>query len=246
MVGRLARGRARRDALLRHAPAARHPPPHAARRAIGRCCSSRRRSRTRARCRCPTSGATTRPSARRSPRPARASTCRQDGSSPPRASTATAVDLVPARSTAGVSVTGKDGAPVDLSVIPAAPRQRLCFIEEMAAGWAAIRNPANGLGAGLAWDLADFPKLWLWQEIGGGTACHGTGARRSPRSSRRRRRRRTGWRRRSPPAPRGPCRRTAGRPPASRSPSLPPTDGPVAGIDANGTVTFGNSGSEAR
>jgi hypothetical protein len=79
-----------------------------------------------------------------------------------------AVDLVPGSEHRWGSVTGRKGEAIDLSTIPAAPLQRLCYIEELAAGWAAIRNPANGLGAGLSWDLADFPKLWLWQEIGGG------------------------------------------------------------------------------
>jgi hypothetical protein len=55
----------------------------------------------------------------------------------------------------------------DLSVVPFSPRERLIYVEELAAGWYAIRNPANGLGAGMSWDLKDFPRLWLWQEIGG-------------------------------------------------------------------------------
>lgn len=79
-----------------------------------------------------------------------------------------AVDLVAGSEHRWGSVTGRRGESIDLSIIPAAPIQRLCYIEELAAGWAAIRNPANGLGAGLSWDLADFPKLWMWQEIGGG------------------------------------------------------------------------------
>jgi hypothetical protein len=79
-----------------------------------------------------------------------------------------AVDLAAGSQHRWGAVTNRHGQAVDLSTIPAAPIQRLCYIEELAEGWAAIRNPANGLGAGLSWDLADFPKLWLWQEIGGG------------------------------------------------------------------------------
>jgi hypothetical protein len=76
-------------------------------------------------------------------------------------------DLVPGSTHVWGKVTGRRGEPIDLSVVPDSPRERLCYIEELAAGWCAIRNPANGLGAGLSWDLADFPNLWFWQEIGG-------------------------------------------------------------------------------
>lgn len=78
------------------------------------------------------------------------------------------VDLVPGSQHRWGAVKGRQGEAVDLSTIPAAPKQRLIYIEELSAGWAAIRNPANGLGAGLSWDLQDFPNLWMWQEIGGG------------------------------------------------------------------------------
>ena len=76
-------------------------------------------------------------------------------------------DLVPGSRHVWGEVTGRHGELVDLSVVPSSPRERLCYIEELSAGWCAIRNPNNGLGAGLAWDLADFPHLWFWQEIGG-------------------------------------------------------------------------------
>jgi hypothetical protein len=76
-------------------------------------------------------------------------------------------DLVPGSAHVWGRVTGRTGEPVDLSVIPATPRERLVYIEELSAGWWAIRNPANGLGAAMRWNLEDFPNLWLWQEIGG-------------------------------------------------------------------------------
>lgn len=157
-----------------------------------------------------------------------------------------AVDLLPGSEHRWGAVTGRDGAPVDLSVIPAAPRQRLCYIEEMAAGWAAIRNPANGLGAGLAWDLADFPKLWLWQEIGGGLGMPWYGRAAITALE---------------PQTQTPSHGLAAAIAAGTARSLPPhgratarlavtvfaaDDRPVAGIDANGMVVFGDSGSEAR
>lgn len=151
------------------------------------------------------------------------------------------VDLAPGSIHHWGSAAAKDGAPVDLSVIPAAPCQRLCFIEEMTAGWAAIRNPAIGLGAGLAWDLADFPVLWLWQEIGNGVGmpwygraaitalepqtqapAHGLEAAIAAGTAR-------------SLAPRG-------RATARLAVTIFSADHrPVAGIDADGTVTFGAS-----
>jgi hypothetical protein len=59
------------------------------------------------------------------------------------------------------------GKPLDLAIVPSSPCERLIYIEELHAGWWAIRNPANRLGAGMSWDLKDFPHLWMWQEIGG-------------------------------------------------------------------------------
>jgi hypothetical protein len=79
-----------------------------------------------------------------------------------------AVDLAPLSEHAWPIATGRQGEAIDLSVIPAAPRQRLCFISELAAGWYAIRNPENGIGLAVAWDLDVMPCLWFWQEIGGG------------------------------------------------------------------------------
>jgi hypothetical protein len=76
-------------------------------------------------------------------------------------------DLQPVSSHVWGKVTDRNGRPLDLSVVPSSPRERLIYIEELAAGWYAIRNPVNGLGAGMSWDLKDFPRLWLWQEIGG-------------------------------------------------------------------------------
>jgi hypothetical protein len=79
-----------------------------------------------------------------------------------------AVDLQPGSAHRWGAVTNRHNQPVDLSVIPPAPLQRLCYLHDLQAGWYAVRNPARGVGLGLAWDLATFPNLWLWQEIGGG------------------------------------------------------------------------------
>ncbi len=78
-----------------------------------------------------------------------------------------AVDLVPGSEHRWPHATGRDGSPVDLSVVPEAPIARLCYLSELSAGWYAIRNPQAGIGAALAWDVAVFPNLWLWQEIEG-------------------------------------------------------------------------------
>jgi hypothetical protein len=78
------------------------------------------------------------------------------------------VDLMPGSTHQWGSVADRHGNPVDLSVIPAGPVQRLCYVEALEAGWYAVRNPKRGLGVALAWDLATFPNLWFWQEIGGG------------------------------------------------------------------------------
>lgn len=78
------------------------------------------------------------------------------------------VDLQPGSTHLWPTAQDRSAGSVDLSVVPTAPVQRLCYIHELQGGWYALRNPANGLGVALAWDLQVFPHLWLWQEIGGG------------------------------------------------------------------------------
>lgn len=60
-----------------------------------------------------------------------------------------------------------DGGAVDLQA-PVLPRhlERLVYLPDLAAGWAAVRDPGRGVGAGIAWDLATFPHMWLWQDTG--------------------------------------------------------------------------------
>lgn len=65
------------------------------------------------------------------------------------------------------NVQGVDGGTIDLRV-PVLPRrlERLSYLHDLRTGWAAIRDPDRALGAGIAWDLATFPHLWLWQDTG--------------------------------------------------------------------------------
>ncbi len=79
----------------------------------------------------------------------------------------TCVDLVPGSQHSWPTATGRQGDMIDLSVVPQAPVQRLCYLT-LLEGWFALRNPRHRLGVAMAWDLSQFPYLWLWQEIGGG------------------------------------------------------------------------------
>jgi hypothetical protein len=45
------------------------------------------------------------------------------------------------------------------------PLQGVHHLPDRPTGWAALRRPH--VGVGLAWDLNDFPHMWLWHEIGG-------------------------------------------------------------------------------
>lgn len=54
------------------------------------------------------------------------------------------------------------GGSIDLSVIPDEPVHRLAYLDRLEQGWAAIRQPGDGVSVGLAWDLAAFPYSWLW------------------------------------------------------------------------------------
>ncbi|TDE09864.1 DUF4432 family protein [Jiangella asiatica] len=75
-------------------------------------------------------------------------------------------DLRPDTTAPWPFVPGKDGTEVDLRLVPGGPRERVTYLTDVTAGWAALREP-TGLGIALAWDLAAFPHLWCWTEIGG-------------------------------------------------------------------------------
>lgn len=64
---------------------------------------------------------------------------------------------------AGMSV----DAPVERFALDGEPAERLQCLTDLRAGWAALRDPASGTGVALAWELATFPHLWLWTEVGG-------------------------------------------------------------------------------
>ncbi|MGN6502800.1 MAG: DUF4432 family protein [Pseudolysinimonas sp.] len=69
----------------------------------------------------------------------------------------TALDAVP-----WPRVAGESGGEVDLSVIPDEPVHRLAYLDGLDAGWAAIRQPGDGVSVALAWDREAFPYSWLW------------------------------------------------------------------------------------
>ena len=57
--------------------------------------------------------------------------------------------------------------PVDLSVVPVGDVERYVGLSDLADSWAAWRDPAAGVGVGLAFDPEVFAHLWLWLECGG-------------------------------------------------------------------------------
>ncbi|MEM2358855.1 MAG: aldose 1-epimerase [Nitrososphaerota archaeon] len=63
------------------------------------------------------------------------------------------------------TVTGKDGKPIDLSIIPSREivAEETSFIANMREGWYILSNPKLDLGFGLAWDIGVYRYLWFWQ-----------------------------------------------------------------------------------
>ncbi|MQA77178.1 MAG: DUF4432 family protein [Streptosporangiales bacterium] len=76
-------------------------------------------------------------------------------------------DLRPDTTSPWPLVAAKAGGEIDLRAVPGGPRERVVYLTDLAAGWAALRRPGDGCGVALAWDLATFPHAWLWTEIGG-------------------------------------------------------------------------------
>ncbi|MCZ2078470.1 MAG: DUF4432 family protein [Bryobacterales bacterium] len=66
-------------------------------------------------------------------------------------------------------VPGKDGLPVDLSLIPPKENRMTEFgyITELDAGWYALQNDRLGIGFALSWPKEIFPFLWYWMELRG-------------------------------------------------------------------------------
>lgn len=65
---------------------------------------------------------------------------------------------------------GSDGGTADLSQAPEEALRTHDFVrlDEFAAGWFAIRNPARAVGVAWRWDEALFPVLGYWRLWGGG------------------------------------------------------------------------------
>ena len=63
------------------------------------------------------------------------------------------------------TVPDRAGGQIDLSVVPEADIERLCYLHDRPEGWAAMQHGKKVIG--LSWDLEAFPHLWFWQEIGG-------------------------------------------------------------------------------
>jgi|GEM_PF-806956 len=74
-------------------------------------------------------------------------------------------DLEPGARSQWPNVPSRHGTLSDLSTIPDDRVDRLCYIE-MPEAWYAIRNPTNGLGVTMSWNLEHCPVLWFWQDTG--------------------------------------------------------------------------------
>jgi galactose mutarotase-like enzyme len=76
-------------------------------------------------------------------------------------------DLAPGTSAHWPAVKDRNGRDIDLSVVPPGPVERVCYLPNRPAGWAAVRDLAGGRGVAMAWDVEAFPHLWVWEQIGG-------------------------------------------------------------------------------
>lgn len=65
--------------------------------------------------------------------------------------------------------TGRNGQPVDLSVVPPVSERSadLAFIGGFDEGWYGVTNPELGFGFAMRWSKEQFPYMWLWQEFRG-------------------------------------------------------------------------------
>ena len=50
---------------------------------------------------------------------------------------------------------------------PEVETEKVSVCSKLAKGWCALRNPAQKLAVGLAWDEKVFPYMWIWQVYGG-------------------------------------------------------------------------------
>jgi galactose mutarotase-like enzyme len=61
----------------------------------------------------------------------------------------------------------RDGGMAAMNQVPDGAVERVCYLPDRPAGWAAVRDPITGRGVGLAWDVEAFPHLWLWEQMNG-------------------------------------------------------------------------------
>jgi hypothetical protein len=59
-----------------------------------------------------------------------------------------------------------EGAPLDLSVLPATAPSEMLYVTDFSNAAYEIRQPNGGIAVHVAWDKNAFPYLWLWQEFG--------------------------------------------------------------------------------
>lgn len=78
-----------------------------------------------------------------------------------------AADLEPGTSGMWPEAALRSGGTTALDRIPEAAVERVCYLPDRPAGWAAVRDPGTGRGVALAWDVEAFPHLWLWEQVGG-------------------------------------------------------------------------------
>lgn len=65
---------------------------------------------------------------------------------------------------------GRDGEPVNLSIIPADPSipgYEMVYLTELREGWWAVHDPAARAGFGLAFDRSFFTSIWVFLAHGG-------------------------------------------------------------------------------
>lgn len=55
-----------------------------------------------------------------------------------------------------------DGGTRDLSVLPGGDLHELYYLDDLAEGWAAVRQPGDVPSVALAWDRLVHPYSWLW------------------------------------------------------------------------------------
>lgn len=81
----------------------------------------------------------------------------------------TASRLLPSVSGSWPLLRGRDGAEIDMSVIPTDDQRisELHYISGLEDGWYGITSPEHNFGFGLVWPKEVFPYLWYWLELKG-------------------------------------------------------------------------------